>query len=108
MDRSAIPGILARAQEIEPICRKYKVQRLAVFGSVLRGDFRPDSDVDLLVEFRRDAEPGLFELVRMQGDLEALLGRKVDLLERRAIETSRNYLRRKAILDSAVPIYEEG
>lgn len=107
-DRPATRGILARADEIGPVCRKYRVRRLALFGSVLRGDFRPDSDVDLLVEFRPDAEPGLFEVVRMQDDLENLLGRKVDLVERAAVEASRNYLRRKAILESAVPIYEEG
>jgi hypothetical protein len=81
---------------------------MAFFGSVLRNDFRPDSDVDVLVEFLPEAKLGLFDLVRMQEELKDILGREVDLVEKTAIEQSRNYLRRKAILSSAEMIYAEG
>jgi len=86
-------------------CRRWKVTELALFGSVLRGDFRPDSDVDVLVTFDPKARWTLFEMVDMQDDLVRLLGRQVDLVSRRGVENSRNYLRRKAILSSAETIY---
>ena len=86
-------------------CRRWQVTELALFGSVLRGDFRPDSDVDVLVTFDPKARWTLFEMVDMQDDLVRLLGRQVDLVSRRGVESSRNYLRRKAILSSAETIY---
>jgi len=86
-------------------CRRWKVAELALFGSVLRGDFRPDSDVDVLVTFDPESRRTLFEMVDMQDELSALLGRPVDLVSRRGVESSRNYLRRKAILSSAETIY---
>jgi hypothetical protein len=86
-------------------CRRWKVTELALFGSVLRGDFRPDSDVDVLVTFDPKARWTLFEMVDMQDDLARMLGRRVDLVSRRGVEASRNYLRRKAILSSAETIY---
>lgn len=88
-------------------CRRHHIRRMAFFGSVLRDDFRPDSDVDVLVEFLPEAKHGLFNLVRMQEELRDILGREVDLVERTAIERSRNYLRRKAILSSAELVYAE-
>ncbi len=60
-------------------CRKHHVRRLALFGSVLRDDFRPDSDVDVLVEFEPGAHTGLLKLAEMELELSAMLGRKVDL-----------------------------
>lgn len=86
-------------------CRRWKVAELALFGSVLRGDFRPDSDVDVLVTFDPQSRRTLFDMVDMQDELSALLGRPVDLVSRRGVESSRNYLRRKAILSSAETIY---
>jgi len=86
-------------------CRRWKVAELALFGSVLRGDFRPDSDVDVLVTFDPESRRTLFDMVDMQDELSALLGRPVDLVSRRGVESSRNYLRRKAILSSAETIY---
>ncbi|MGA2035186.1 MAG: nucleotidyltransferase family protein [Thermoguttaceae bacterium] len=86
-------------------CRKWKISELALFGSVLREDFRPHSDVDVLVSFDSLAEWGLFEHVAMQEELSQLLGREVDLVSRRAIEASDNPIRRQAILDSAEIIY---
>lgn len=67
---------------IETFCKKWHVIELALFGSVLREDFRPDSDVDVLVTFDPVARPTLLTLIRMRGELERQLGRKVDLLER--------------------------
>lgn len=92
-------------QEIESFCQRWKVAELSLFGSVLRGDFRPDSDVDLLVTFATDARWSLFDLVRMEEELQSLLGRKVDLVERKAVERSENYIRRKSILSHLQPVY---
>jgi len=61
------------------LCRRHRVRRLARFGSVLKGTDRPDSDVDLLVEFEPDAVPGLFGLAEIEGQLSELLSRRVDL-----------------------------
>jgi predicted nucleotidyltransferase len=86
-------------------CEKWRIVEFALFGSVLRDDFGPDSDVDVLVKFAPEAGHSLFDLVRMQNELKALLGREIDLVSRRGIEGSRNYLRRKAILESAEVVY---
>jgi len=91
--------------DIEDFCRRWQVSELALFGSVLRDDFRPDSDVDVLVTFAPGAHWSLFDMVRMQKELESLLGREVDLVERKAVEQSENYIRRKRILGSLVPVY---
>jgi predicted nucleotidyltransferase len=90
---------------ISDFCRRWKIVRLSLFGSVLRDDFRPDSDVDVLVAFAPDARWGLFDMVHMQEELRGILGREVDLVSRRAVEASRNYVRRKAILSSAEVVY---
>lgn len=99
------PRFQIPAKQLETFCRRWKIAELALFGSVLRPDFAPDSDVDILVTFLPDAGWSLFDHVRMQDELSAVLGRKVDLVSRRGIERSRNYIRRKAILDSAEVIY---
>jgi predicted nucleotidyltransferase len=91
--------------QIEEFCRRHRIHELALFGSVLREDFRPDSDVDVLVEFEPEVHHGLFALVRMQSELEEILGRRVDVIEKLAIEKSRNYIRRKTILSSVETIY---
>jgi predicted nucleotidyltransferase len=87
--------------EVAAYCRRWKVCELAVFGSALREDFRPDSDVDVLVTFEPDANWGLLEQTIMESELTTLLGRKVDLVSRRAVERSTNWIRRQAILGSA-------
>jgi uncharacterized protein len=89
-------------------CERWKIQELALFGSVLRDDFKPESDVDVLVTFGTDADWSLLDHVRIQKDLEALLGREVDLVSRRGIERSANWIRRQAILDTAETIYAAG
>jgi predicted nucleotidyltransferase len=90
---------------ISRFCERWGIVELSLFGSVLRDDFRPDSDVDVLVDFTLDAHPTLFDLVEMQDELEALFGRKVDLLTRGGVESSRNAERKAAIISSAQPIY---
>ena len=81
------------------------MSELALFGSVLREDFGPDSDIDVLVRFTSDHTPGLFGVVGMEEELADLFGRGVDVVSCAAIEGSRNYIRRKAILESAQVVY---
>lgn len=76
-----------------------------MFGSVLREDFGPNSDVDVLVRFDIHARHTLSDIAEMERDLSRTLGRKADLVARDAIERSPNYIRRQAILDSAETIY---
>jgi len=91
--------------KIADFCQKWKIVELCLFGSVLRDDFRPDSDIDILVTFAPDAEWSLLDHLAMEEELSAIFGRKVDLVSRRAIERSENYIRRKAILETAQPYY---
>lgn len=93
------------ARELAAFCRRWKIRELAAFGSVLREDFRADSDIDLLVSFDPDANWGLLDQARMEEELGEVLGRKVDLVSRRAIERSPNWIRRKTILESAETIH---
>ena len=83
-------------------CQRWKITELALFGSVLRDDFRPDSDVDVLISFAADAQWGLFDLVEMQDELKNLFGREVDLVEREGL---RNPFRRRSILSSMQVVY---
>lgn len=92
-------------EKLVEFCQRWKVSELALFGSVLRGDFRPDSDIDILVNFSSDAKRGLLTLAKMKYELEDLLGRKVDLVSKPAIETSHNWIRRNEILGTAQVIY---
>ena len=90
---------------IADFCQRWKITELSLFGSVLRDDFRPDSDIDMLVTFASDAAWSLLDHIRMEQELEGLLGRKVDLVSKQGIEQSKNWLRRKEILRTAVPYY---
>ena len=92
-------------EQIADFCRRWKITELSLFGSVLRDDFRPDSDVDFLVTFEPEAQHSFPELDQMEGELAELVGRRVDLVERRLVEQSENYIRRRAILNSAERIY---
>jgi predicted nucleotidyltransferase len=92
-------------EKVADFCRRWQITELALFGSVLREDFRPESDVDVLARFDPKARHTLFDMVRMQEDLQRILGRQVDLVSRRGIEASRNYLRKNAILKSAEVVY---
>lgn len=102
----ARPRIAWDQLRLADIARRWKVTRLELFGSVLRDDFRTDSDVDVLVTFAPDARISLFDLVDLQDDLKALFGRKVDVIERPSIEQSPNYLRRREILRSPLTVYD--
>jgi len=93
-------------KRLAEFCRRWKISELAFFGSVLRDDFRSNSDIDLLVSFSPKAKISLFDLVHMQNELEEIFGREVDLVERRVIEKSENYIRRKNILSNTKVIYE--
>jgi len=92
-------------QKLEAFCRRWKIVQLDLFGSVLRGDFRSDSDVDVLVSFEQDAQWSLLDHVQMERELAEIVGRSIDLVSRRAVERSSNTIRRRAILDSAEPLY---
>lgn len=67
-------------EEISELCRRHRVQELALFGSALTSNFNEDSDFDFLVTFRPEARVGFLELARVQRELEKILGRKVDLV----------------------------
>jgi predicted nucleotidyltransferase len=92
-------------ERLADFCRRWKISELRLFGSALRADFRPDSDLDLLVSFTSDADWSLLDHVATEEELSGILGRKVDLVSRRAIERSSNWIRRKAILESAEPYF---
>jgi hypothetical protein len=94
-------------EQLADFCQRWKITELAVFGSVLRDDFQADSDVDLLVQFTPDATWGLMALARLERELEHLLDREVDVLTRKGVEESNNWIRRDAILSTAQPIIGE-
>lgn len=93
--------------QVEMFCQHWQIHELAVFGSSLRNDFGPDSDVDILVTFSPDADWGLLDHVQMTLDLKAIFKKEVDLITRRGLERSGNWLRRDEILKSAQIIYNE-
>jgi predicted nucleotidyltransferase len=85
------PGVVLPEAEIGEICRRYQVKELAVFGSAARGEMRADSDIDLLVEFLPEAKVSLLQHFAAERELSTLLGRKVDLVSKRALrEALRN------------------
>ena len=89
-------------KKIAEFSRRWKVTEFSLFGSVLREDFRPDSDVDVLVTFSKEAEISLFDLVQMKLDLEKIFRRPVDVIEKDALE---NPFRKKEILRTAQVVY---
>ena len=86
---------------IRQFCRRWKIRELALFGSVLRTNFRPDSDVDVLATFTDDADWGLLAHMQMQQELATVLQRPVDLISKHALAQSANWVRREAILNIA-------
>jgi predicted nucleotidyltransferase len=99
------PHIYIPKARIAKFCNKWKICEFSLFGSVLREDFRPDSDIDVLVTFNEDAKHTFFDLVHMENELKGIFGREVDIVSRRGIESSRNYIRRNAIINSAEAVY---
>jgi len=89
---------------LDDFCRRRRIRKLSLFGSVLRDDFGPQSDVDVLVEFESDAVVGYFELAEMEAELSDLLGRKADI--RTPAELSRYF--RQEVMAAAEPQYVSG
>ena len=92
---------------IAAFCQRNHIRRMAFFGSVLRDDFGPESDVDVLVEFEPGRTPG-FAFIDMQDQLSAILGREADMHTFEAIESKQNWLLRAEIVGSAEMLYERG
>jgi predicted nucleotidyltransferase len=97
--------IIILRDKIEAFCRRNHIRSFGLFGSALREDFRNGSDIDILVEFEREYRPGFSELIEMQEELAGIFNRKVDLVEREAVEKSENYIRKRHILESVESIY---
>lgn len=92
---------------LSEFCYRWQVAEVALFGSVLRDDFAPDSDVDVLVTLAPNIRRGLFDWEKMRSELEKMTGRKIDLVSRESLELSRDRKRRNAILESARVIHVE-
>ena len=91
--------------QLAAFCQKWRIKELALFGSAVRGEQRPDSDIDLLYTLEPGARWSLFDLPRMERELESILGRRVDFVSRAAVEESPNWYRRQHILSSVRTIY---
>jgi predicted nucleotidyltransferase len=94
-------------EEIARFCRRWSIARLEVFGSVLGDDFGPDSDLDFVATYAPQAQWSLLDRVRMKLELEAMLGRPVDLLNRRALERANSHGRAASILAQTQSLYVE-
>jgi uncharacterized protein len=99
------PNYVIPGKKIHTFCRRWKVIEFALFGSILREDFGPESDVDVLVSFAQEAGWSLWDLAEMQQELEGIFGRPVDLVEN---GTLRNPFRRQAILNTKEVVYAAG
>ena len=91
--------------EIKAFCEKYDIKEFSLFGSVLSDDFSKGSDIDILVTFGKDSHHTVFDLVRMEEELQQIFKCEIDLVSRRGLESSRNYIRKNAILNSVETIY---
>ncbi|PSF32102.1 DNA polymerase subunit beta [Aphanothece hegewaldii CCALA 016] len=92
-------------EAIANFCQRWHISEFALFGSILREDFRFNSDIDVLVTFAPEYKRGLTETIQMKDELEAMFNRDVDFVVKTALENSQNWLRRKNIIDSAKIIY---
>ena len=92
-------------EKIEAFCEKHDIKEFSLFGSVLSDGFSKDSDIDILVTFAKDSHHTVFDLVRMEQELQKIFRREIDLVSRRGLESSRNYIRKNAILNSVETIY---
>jgi predicted nucleotidyltransferase len=107
MSRQAVISqrLAVSPEALASFCRRWKIAKLEVFGSILREDFGVESDVDFLVSFEPGAGPAGFDWFQLKEELGQLVGRKVDVLERRLVEQSRNLYRRYHILREVTPIH---
>jgi predicted nucleotidyltransferase len=94
--------------DIIGFCQRWQITELAVFGSILREDFKADSDLDFLVTFAPDANIGLFDLYDLEEELKSIVGRDVDVVFKNSIASSKNWIRRRNILSTAEVIYGKG
>jgi predicted nucleotidyltransferase len=92
--------------KLQAFCDKWRISKLELFGSVLRDDFGPHSDVDVMATFAEGSELSLFDLVAAELELQEIFGRSVDLLDRSSVERSENWIRRRRILESARTLYD--
>jgi len=92
-------------EQLADFCLRWKITELALFGSALRDDFGPDSDVDMLVAFAPSADWSLLDHIRMEQELSSLLGREVHLVSRRDIDRSENWVRRREIQRTAQVVH---
>jgi len=99
------PDLRIDTDGLHTFCQKWCVSELALFGSVLRDDFGPESDIDILVTFLPHFRPRFSDLETMEQELASFFGRSVDLVQRTAVERSENYLRREAILGHLRTLY---
>ena len=102
------PRIPIDKERIAAFCRKWRVVEFSLFGSVLTDRFHAESDVDVMVEFAADAHWGMWDVYDMEEGLKAIFGRKVDIMTRRSIARSENYLMRHSILSGARTLYAAG
>jgi uncharacterized protein len=106
IDGSSFPIVLPR-DKIIAFCRRWKIQELSFFGSLVRDDFGPESDIDVLIRYAPDAKRSLLRHITAQQELAEILGRSVDLVSKTALEKSNNQWRREAILTGARLYYSD-
>jgi uncharacterized protein len=102
---ATLANVTVPIEQIQAFCQRWHIVEFALFGSVLRDDFRSDSDIDVLVTFDPNFQRGLTETLQMRDEIQNLFGRQVDFIVKAAIERSENWLRRQNILESARVIY---
>jgi predicted nucleotidyltransferase len=105
METITLGPISVNRTALADICRKWGIGSVAIFGSALRNDFTPQSDIDLLIEYQPGVRHSLFEYGYMNEDFSRVFGREVDLVHAEGIRSSRNPIRREHILSSAKPFY---
>jgi len=105
MNAYLVKNINLPMPQIREFCDRWQIIEFALFGSVLRDDFSSKSDIDCLVKFSEKSDWSLFDRVQMQQELALIMNRRVDLINKRAIECSHNWIRKKEILNTAQIIY---
>jgi hypothetical protein len=104
--QAATQDVATLESTLAEFCQRWQIAEFYLFGSVLRDDFRPDSDIDVMVKFTPEARWGLLALIEMKEELEVMFEREVDLLTKGSIEQSENWIRREGILSTARLIYD--
>lgn len=104
MDRAA-EVLKSHGEGLRAFCLRWNIAEFALFGSILRDDYRPDSDIDVLVRFTEPHHWSVLDHLAMEAELSELLGRRVEMTSRRAVEQSHNWIRRREIQGSARTLY---